>query len=149
MAILKTQRQPPDTYVIDYFLRAHALDPENPMINLTIGLAYIHDALRRQAENRQHSILQGMTFVFRYYDVRSESQHVEEKMEAHYNVARAYHMLGLAHLALPYYWKVLNEVKEDSKEDLIVDAAYNLQTIYMMSGNPEMAHNITKEFLVV
>ena len=119
------------------------------MVNHTIGLAYIHDALKRQVENRQHSILQGMTFVFRYYDARNQSQHIEERLEAHYNVARAYHMLGLVHLALPYYWKVLNEAREDVKEDLVIDAAYNMQTIYMMSGNPEMAQSITKEFLVI
>jgi len=119
------------------------------MINLTIGLAHIHDALKRQVENRQHSLLQGMTFIFRYYDTRSESQLIEERLEAHYNVARAYHMLGLVHLALPYYWKVLNEVGVAIGEDLIIDAAYNMQTIYMMSGNPEMAQSITKEFLVI
>ena len=130
-------------------MRAHALDPDNPMINLTLGLAHIHDALKRQVENRQHSILQGMTFVFRYYDARSESQFIEERLEAHYNVARAYHMLGLVNLALPYYWKVLNKPTEYAKEDLVIDAAYNMQTIYMMSGNPEMAQSITKEFLVI
>ncbi|TAQ84390.1 hypothetical protein B7494_g7286 [Chlorociboria aeruginascens] len=56
------------SYALNYFLRAYALDTSNPIINLTIGLAYIHHALQRQAENRQHLILQGLTFLFRYYD---------------------------------------------------------------------------------
>jgi len=142
-------RKTTDVLLIDYFLRAFALDPHNPIINLTLGLAYLHDSLKRQIENRQHSILQGLTFIFRYYDARSESQHIEERLEAHYNVARAYHMLGLVHLALPYYWKVLNEGSEDIKEGLFMDAAYNMQTIYMMSGNAEMAQSITREFLVI
>lgn len=58
-------------------------------------------------------------------------------------------MLGLIHLALPYYWKVLNETGGDVKEDLVVDTAYNLQIIYMMSGNSELAQSITNEYLVV
>ncbi|TVY19441.1 Transcription factor tau subunit sfc4 [Lachnellula arida] len=136
-------------FALNYFLRAYAVDPNNPMIHLTLGVTYIHDALKRQIENRQHSILQGLTFILRYYDTRSESQHIEERLEAHYNVGRTYHMLGLVHLALPYYWKVLKEGSEDIKEGLTVDAAYNLQTIYMMSGNAEMAQSITKEFLVI
>ncbi|TVY78404.1 Transcription factor tau subunit [Lachnellula suecica] len=134
---------------LNYFFRAHALDPENPMVNLSIGLAYVHYSLKRQVENRQHAILQGLTFMFRYYDTRSVSDFVEERLEAHYNVARVYHMLGLVHLALPYYWKVLNEPKEGVKEDLVLDTAYNMQTIYMSSGNPEMAQSITHQFLVI
>lgn len=142
-------RETTNVLLVDYFLRAYAADPYNPMIHLTLGLTYIHDALKRQIENRQHSILRGLTFILRYYDVRSESQLIEERLEAHYNVARTYHMLGLVHLALPYYWKVLNEGGEDIKEDLTIDAAYNMQTIYMMSGNAEMAQSITREFLVI
>jgi general transcription factor 3C polypeptide 3 (transcription factor C subunit 4) len=119
------------------------------MVNLSIGIAYIHHSHKRLVDNRQHNILQGLTFIFRYYDSRSLSEHVEERIEAHYNVARTYHMLGLVHLALPYYWKVLNESQGGVKEDLVIETAYSMQTIYMMSGNPEMAQSITKEFLVV
>ncbi|RDL40531.1 uncharacterized protein BP5553_00510 [Venustampulla echinocandica] len=136
-------------YAINYFLRAHALDPDNPMINLSIGLAYLHHALKRQAENRQYGILQGLTFILRYYDARKKSDLIEERLEAHHNLARAYHILGLPHLAIPYYWKVLQEHKGDTKENLVIETAYNLQTLYTMSGNPEMAQSVTKEWLVI
>jgi general transcription factor 3C polypeptide 3 (transcription factor C subunit 4) len=126
---------------LDYFYRAHALDPDNPVINLTIGLAYVHYALKRQSENRQHLILQGMTFLFIYYDSRIQSPHIEERQEANYNIARAYHMLGLAHLAIPYYTSVLkaaSEHKGSVRDDLMVDTAYNLQSIYSMAENPAL-----------
>jgi general transcription factor 3C polypeptide 3 (transcription factor C subunit 4) len=136
---------------LDYFFRAYALDPGNPMINLSIGLGYVHYGLKRQSENRQFHLMQGLGFLFRYYESRQISPRVDERQEAHYNIARAYHMLGLAHLALPYYFKVLDEVQGSfvTREDLVRDAAYNLQNIYAMGGNLEMAKYITANWLVV
>lgn len=121
------------------------------MINLSIGLGYVHYALKRQAENRQFHVLQGMAFLFRYYDNRRGSSQVEERQEAHYNIARAYHVLGLTHLALPYYSKVLAEAGDfqSSREDLVREAAYNLQTLYTMGGNVLLAKEVTDEWLVI
>jgi general transcription factor 3C polypeptide 3 (transcription factor C subunit 4) len=119
------------------------------MINLNIGLAYVHYALKRQAENRQHLILQGLTFLFAYYESRSQSSSIEERQEAHYNMARAYHMLGLTHLAIPYYLLVLKKAvgqEESMREDLMIDAAYNLQTIYSMAGNPDLTDTINPSY---
>lgn len=118
-----------------------------------IGLAYISDCLKRQAENRQYSVLQGTTFLLVYYESRKNSEHLEERQEAHYNMARAYHMLGLPHLAIPYYQKVLDEVAEgmprSKREDLVIDTAYNLQTMYAVAGNMELARQVTKRWLVI
>jgi general transcription factor 3C polypeptide 3 (transcription factor C subunit 4) len=135
----------------DYFLRAFALDPGNAMINLNIGLAYVHQSLKRQAENRQHLILQGTTFLFTYYEARKLSSRVEERQEAHYNVARVYHMLGLTSLAIPYYDKVFEEIAdgEEGREDLVVEAAYNISNIYSMAGNVALAHAVTRKWLVI
>lgn len=119
------------------------------MINLSIGLAHLHHALKRQTENRQYGILQGLTFILRYYDARKESDLIEERLEAHHNLARTYHILGLPHLAIPYYWKVLQEHKSGTKEDIVIETAFNLQTLYTMSGNVEMAQSVTKEWLVI
>jgi general transcription factor 3C polypeptide 3 (transcription factor C subunit 4) len=139
--------------VLDYFLRAHALDPENPMINLSTGLAYVHLALKRQTDNRQHNILQGTTFLFRYYNARKSSVHIEERQEAHFNIARTYHMLGLTHLAIPYYNKVLSESSTNSgdwgQENLVIDTVYNLQTLYSTSRNLALAAKITKTWLII
>jgi general transcription factor 3C polypeptide 3 (transcription factor C subunit 4) len=136
-----------------YFFRAYTLDPDNAMINLNIGLAYVQLALKRQCENRQHTILQSLTFMLRYYELRRESKHLEERQEAHFNMGRTYHMLGLVHLAVTYYMKVIEELSKDGKhserEDLVIDTAYNLQTIYTMVGNIELAEAVTRDWLVV
>ncbi len=121
------------------------------MINLSIGLGYVHYGLKRQSENRQFHLMQGLGFLFRYYESRHVSQTIEERQEAHYNIARTYHMLGLAHLAVPYYLKVLEEVQDSivTREDIVRDAAYNLQNVYAMTGNFEMARFVTAKWLVV
>ncbi|RFU27016.1 hypothetical protein B7463_g9320, partial [Scytalidium lignicola] len=122
-------------YALNYFFRALALDPTNP------------------AENRQHLIVQGLTFMFRYYEQRRESFRIEERQEAHYNIARAYNMLGLSNLAAPYYSRVLEEASvcgnQGGSEDLVVEAAYNLQAIYVASGNQNLARAITSRWLVL
>lgn len=120
------------------------------MIKLSIGLGYVHYGLKRQAENRQFHIMQGLTFLLDYYETRRASQHVEERQEASYNVARAYHMLGLSHLALPYYVEVLDDAQSATEqEDLAIDAAFNLQTIYSMGGNMKMTQHITDTWLTI
>jgi general transcription factor 3C polypeptide 3 (transcription factor C subunit 4) len=137
----------------DYFLRALALDPESATINLSVGLAYVHYALRRQADNRQHLILQGMTFMQKYYNSRRTSTKIEERQEGHYNMARVYHMLGLTNLAVPFYDLVFKEIESEGRasgrDDLVTDAAYNLQSIYVRSGNEELATAITMKWLVI
>lgn len=140
-------------YALNYFLRADALDPDNPMICLSIGLAYMHHALKRQAENRQHSVLQGLTFIHSYYMKRKLATSVEERQEAHFNVARCYHLLGLVQLAIPYYWKVFSEVSNNclanQHENVILDTAYNLQSIYLLAGNNKLAQEIVKQWLEI
>lgn len=121
------------------------------MICLSIGLAYVHHALKRQADNRQYHIMQGLSFLFRYYDMRTVSTHIEERQEAHYCIARTYHVVGLTHLALPYYWKVLQEGYGESrtKDDVVRDAAYNIQTMYLSIGNTKLAKAVTQKWLVL
>lgn len=113
----------------------------------------MHHALKRQAENRQHSVLQGLTFIHSYYMKRKLATSVEERQEAHFNVARCYHLLGLVQLAIPYYWKVFSEVSNNcpgnQHENVILDTAYNLQSIYLLAGNNKLAKEIVKQWLEI
>lgn len=126
------------------------------MINLSLALGYIHHALKRQSENRHYLIMQGLSFLFVYYDLRHSSVSLQEKQEAEYNVARAYHMLGLTHLAIPYYQKCL-EFSQDSYnsdsnnfvDDFGRDAAMALQGICVQGCNTEMARAVTERWLVI
>ncbi|XP_044718027.1 transcription factor tau subunit sfc4 [Hirsutella rhossiliensis] len=61
-------------YSLGYFLRARSLDPTNPMINLSLGLAYVHYGLKRQSANRQYLLLQGQAFLSRYLELGQKGQ---------------------------------------------------------------------------
>ncbi|KAI9821550.1 MAG: transcription factor TFIIIC subunit tfc4 [Phylliscum demangeonii] len=154
-------------YALNYFLRAYALDPTNSMVILFIALSYLHCALKRQSSNRHHLIVQGLSFLYDYHRLRSESSDLVERQEAEYNVGRAYHTMGLTHLAMPYYEKVLQlsrsqprhssaELAADAttptksaaaSDDFVLDAAFNLQHIYMAGGNLDQARAVTQEYL--
>ncbi|GKU01821.1 unnamed protein product [Fusarium langsethiae] len=109
------------TYALGYFLRSRALDPDNPMVNLSLGLAYVHYGLKRQSTNRQYLLLQGQSFLSRYAELGSSGplkESSENKAEAYYNIGRLYQLLGINYLALEYYSrakKVLQSHREQAE----------------------------------
>ena len=89
-----------------------------------------------------------------YHDNQQEKGGCSEKQEATYNVARAYHMLGLTHLAIPYYEQCLNlseTVRQQycgtGVEDFAQEAAFALQGIWAASGNEKRAQVVTETWL--
>ncbi|KAK3504725.1 hypothetical protein B0T13DRAFT_14442 [Neurospora crassa] len=157
------------SYALSYFARAASLDPENPLINLSIGLAYVHYALKRQATNRQYLLTQGFAFLFRYYRNRTEEDPtatIGQKMEAHFNMGRAYSLIGLGNLAGGFYRRVLEEAErvrrnqqegEESttekrsrwEETLVVEAAYNVRCMCFLLGDVKGAKAVAERWLVL
>ncbi|KAI9891141.1 MAG: transcription factor TFIIIC subunit tfc4 [Vezdaea aestivalis] len=144
-------------FALNYFFRCFALEPHNPIVCLYIGLSYLHMATKRQSENRHQLIMQGTTFMYKYWKTRSKSKLLVERMEAEYNIARGWHAIGLNHLAVGYYQRVLEFAKEakDNEEDggrkerYELDAAYNLKIMVTMSRNPALAGSFVADWLVV
>ncbi|CAK7230546.1 transcription factor TFIIIC subunit tfc4 [Sporothrix eucalyptigena] len=154
-------------FALNYYQRALALDPDNPVISLCIGLSYMHWALKRQADNRQYLLMQGFTFLYRYAETRlatakgnSSPNDVHARREVFYNLGRAYHLLGLHALATEFYGKVLEEADPDkdvedhnrlqsSYPDLRTEAAYNMRTCYLLAGNHEAALQVSRTHLVL
>ncbi|KAJ5106297.1 hypothetical protein N7456_002972 [Penicillium angulare] len=171
---------------LNYFFRAYALDPENPACLLSIALSYIQHSFKRQSENRHYLIMQGLSFLNEYRRVRVKpGSPLHERQEVEFNFARAWHGLGLAHLAIPGYEKVLkigqeiqeqaiasvtpaddtdvdmDEAEESSQvidqnqtskrfvEDFTREAAYALQCIHAMGGDPKLARDVTEKWLVI
>lgn len=143
------------TFALNYFVRAAALDPENLMVNISIGQAYLHYGLKRQTENRQQSITQGLLFLHRYYDMKlAQALTSGQRQEAHYNLARTYHEIGLAHLAAEFYKRVFREVESESDdgtghEDLAREAAFNLQQFCLIGGDMEAVRDLGERWLVL
>ncbi|GAA5921558.1 hypothetical protein JCM1841_000569 [Sporobolomyces salmonicolor] len=154
---------------IIYLLRAYEIDKTQPLINLALGIAYLQRAMSRQTDNRQHQIAQGLAFLNQYRKLRGPSQ------EAEYNLARAFHHLGLQSHAMKHYESSLSlalpapppsladavDVDENAgadadatgsalKEfgDLTKAAAYNLTVLHAVSGQPELARKVAERWLV-
>ena len=158
---------------LNYYFRAYAMTPDDPVLNLSIGLAYIQHAMKRLSENRQYQIQQGLAFVSRYYDLRTKDNLAVHCSEAEFNVGRVWHSLGLLTQAIPSYQRCMalsERVRQEAKnksgdesgdedldmdleqgpiEDFATEAAFALQSIYALSGNFEGARKVTEEVLVI
>lgn len=146
------------------YLEAYKLQPDNPLINLCVGTSFINLALGFRVNNKNQCVLQGFAFLHNYQRLCNSNQ------ESNYNLARAYHHVGLVHLAVIYYEKVLAHCEEDHPIprlpnedatfvseiqpklvncghcDLRKEAAYNLHLIYKTSGAVDLARQILKDY---
>ncbi|KAF7191714.1 Transcription factor tau subunit sfc4 [Pseudocercospora fuligena] len=120
---------------LPYYYRALAIQPENICVNLSIAAMWIQNSMKRQVSNRQFGITQGLSFLYRYYDLRVASGKVCHLQEAEYNTARMWHYLGLTHLAMPAYENVLGlseQVQAEARRNMSagdgeVDGRFTLQ----------------------
>jgi general transcription factor 3C polypeptide 3 (transcription factor C subunit 4) len=71
-----------------YYTKAYRLAPNDPMINLSLGIAHLQRAMQRKSQNRHHHIICGFTYIFNYQELVGETQ------ETCYNLGRAFHHLG-------------------------------------------------------
>ncbi|XP_048758832.1 general transcription factor 3C polypeptide 3-like isoform X2 [Ostrea edulis] len=121
--------------------------PEDPLVNLCIGLTFIHLAGQKFSSKKHSLFCQGLTFLNNYTELRGECQ------ETYYNMGRALHQLGLTYAAVHYYKKGLSypPVVEDEENrfDLTRQLAYNLMLIYKNSGSDALARQIMHQYLVI
>ncbi|XP_047955109.1 general transcription factor 3C polypeptide 3-like isoform X1 [Salvia hispanica] len=144
------------------YLHAYKLMPDNPLINLCGGTALINLSLGLRLQNKHQTFLQGLAFLYNNLRLCGDSQ------EALYNIARAYHHVGLVSLAAQYYEKALTtrekdypiptlpyenqnatKIKMPGYCDLRREAAYNLHLIYKQSGAFDLARQVLKDHLVL
>ncbi|KAH7427586.1 hypothetical protein KP509_10G050600 [Ceratopteris richardii] len=150
------------------YLQAHKLQPEDPFINLCVGVSLINLSLGARLTNRNQCVMQGFAFLHKYHELSENSQ------ESNYNLARAYHHVGFVTIAVHYYEKVLAHPEKDyprtntledpfvtfgdslqsSEADGIVkgmcdlrrEAAFNLHLIYKKSGAIDLARQVLQDF---
>ncbi|XP_064605107.1 general transcription factor 3C polypeptide 3-like [Liolophura sinensis] len=122
-------------------------DPNNALLNLCIGLTFVHMAAQKFADKRHALLTQGCSFLHKYMDLRGECQ------EAYYNLGRAMHQLDLKYAAVYYYKKALNTppaiVDDEGIFDLRREAAYNLSQIYRASKSDDYARMLLQQYCVV
>lgn len=126
---------------LGYFLRAWSLDHENPMVNLSLGLAYVHYGLKRQSTNRQYLLLQGQAFISHY--VQSGENEPQRQAERYYNVGRLFQLLGIGYLSLQYYTRALEANKSAGEKKLLKDIILINEIISLLStNNKNLAHQL-------
>lgn len=150
------------TSALNYFFRAFALTPEDPVLSLCIGVAYYQHAMKRNSENRQYQIQQGIAFLTRYQDLRNKSKLALHQQETEFNLGRIYHGLGLISQAIPYYERCIalsERVRQEAgekwgqdhghAENFATEASFALQSIYVISGDFEAASRVTESGLIL
>ncbi|KAI8325363.1 TPR-like protein, partial [Martensiomyces pterosporus] len=139
------------TSIIQYTL-AYTLMPSDPSIALNLGVSYLIYSGKSDIGNRHKVVLQGMAYIQRYAELRD----FIVTQEIAYNYARAFHHLGLSHLAVDYYQRVFDlpislqpddggEDAEVARRDLKQEAAYNLAAIYVSSGSVHLARDLLRK----
>lgn len=137
------------TYAISYFLRARSLDPRNPMVNLSLGLAYVHYGLKRQSTNRQYLLLQGQAFLAQYFEA-GESEGARPLAERYYNTGRLFQLLGLSQLGSNLYSNAIEANNaEHHNTDIDTLVAINSFMSFLAAGNKTAAFSLLKKKLIL
>ncbi|CAO1612960.1 unnamed protein product [Sympodiomycopsis kandeliae] len=143
-----------------YSLRAYSRLPHDPLICLTVGIACLGRMTNRQTDNRHHLLIQGLSFLNRYRQLRCSSTNNRKTtswMEATYNFARALHSLGLLSMAVPKYESVLAayDAHASSSDKAMVgfdchrEAAWNLSLICSINGDVRYAKRLMTKYLAI
>eukprot|EP01126_Amoeba_proteus_P024718 TRINITY_DN2482_c0_g1_i15.p1 TRINITY_DN2482_c0_g1~~TRINITY_DN2482_c0_g1_i15.p1 ORF type:complete len:516 (+),score=77.64 TRINITY_DN2482_c0_g1_i15:1405-2952(+) len=123
---------------LDKYVEAYKVDPKLPIVLLCIGVCYLNQSMSRTTAERHLTVLNAFAYFQKYYVLSKRS------MEATYNLARAFHQIGLFYLSIPLYNKVIW-----SDSDMKKEAAFNLSLIYRSSGSTELARKVLMENIVI
>lgn len=178
-------------YALAHYASVARAAPRCALVALCMGVQYLQAALSRRTRNRNEQVLRAFVHLNRYRELRVAGAGGYETgvgeddapaatagpvapiglraavvaAEADYNVGRGFHMMGLLHLAVPLYRRVLaaplpSTVTEadgggggrglppQSWLDVRRDAAFNLAAIYTsVPGNEAVAVAETREVL--
>ncbi|KAI8066425.1 hypothetical protein BC940DRAFT_275295 [Gongronella butleri] len=156
-----------------FYMRSFAVNPDDPLNTLCIAIANLMRGMQRRTDNRHLQVIKAMEFLGHYARLRNHNQ------EAEYNMGRAFHAIGLSHLAVRHYERALvlpsaanegkvapkamehiytypspdmdvdNDEMDYDPTDLSREAAYNLHLIYMTSGAPAMAQLLLMKYCTI
>lgn len=131
-----------------YLLKLYHTYPNNPDLLFLLALANLQRSLQRKTLNTNFQILQGFTFMLEYIKTKDQNDPYE-RMESYYNLGRSFNLLGLDHIAIGFYEKVLEIKVDDPAYDLKREAAHNLYIIYNINKNFKQAEHIMDQYLVI
>ncbi|KAG4078553.1 hypothetical protein HA402_002667 [Bradysia odoriphaga] len=123
---------------------------KSPLLALLIAITYSHLGQQKFIEKKHAIIAHSLSYSSKYQELREDvAPH-----EVHYNLGRLHHHLGINHIAVHHYKKVLSyssDLIDKNREylDLKKEAAFNLHLIYKKSGNLYLARKCLYDYIVV
>ncbi|XP_036144134.1 uncharacterized protein LOC105834969 isoform X2 [Monomorium pharaonis] len=130
-------------YALNGYMSLFKVAP-GALLALLIGVTQLQMACQKMSAKKNQLVIQALGFFKKYMQLRGK----EGQQESYYNLARAFHQIGLLPSAIHFYKLVL---KEDSGNlvkqyanllDLRREAAFNLHLIYLQSENHLLARII-------
>ncbi|KAJ2613864.1 transcription factor TFIIIC subunit tfc4 [Coemansia sp. RSA 1365] len=168
-----------NTSIVQYTV-ALSLTPQEPSLALYLGVAYLsHTGKRGETIKDQANVIRGMSYIQRYAELKcveelkatdkwSQDMCKDKKpldvvvtQEIAYNLARAFHFVGLLDLACAYYNRVFKlpvavsafRGSADQLPEFLCDmkreAAYNLASIYVASGSVLRAKRLIQKYCTI
>ncbi|GMM27820.1 transcription factor TFIIIC subunit [Martiniozyma asiatica (nom. inval.)] len=144
---------------IVYLIKLYKHFDDNPELLFLLALSNLYRSVQRKTLNTSFQILQGFTYLQEWMQAKEKAAKGKgrkldgyDHMENYYNIGRAFHMLGLDHLAVSLYEKCLQvgeNMQVDKRWDLRKEAAHNLICIYSGSGNWEESEKLMEKYLVI
>ncbi|XP_011067135.1 PREDICTED: general transcription factor 3C polypeptide 3 isoform X1 [Acromyrmex echinatior] len=135
-------------YALNGYMSLFKVAP-SALLALLIGVTQLHMACQKMSAKKNQLVIQALAFFKKYMQLRGE----EGQQETYYNMARAFHQIGLLPSAIHFYKLVLNEnpgdlVKQHANLlDLRKEAAFNLHLIYLQSDNHLLARMYLENYI--
>ncbi|EFN71324.1 General transcription factor 3C polypeptide 3 [Camponotus floridanus] len=137
-------------YALNGYISLFKVAP-NALLALLIGVTQLQMACQKMSVKKNQLIIQALAFFKKYMQLRGK----DGKQETYYNMARAFHQIGLFPSAIHFYKLVLEEdpgdlVKQHANLlDLKKEAAFNLHLIYLQSENHLLARMYLENYITI
>ena len=135
------------------FARCFSVAPNEPIVCLCAAVAAAHHATESDfgadERPRRAAAVKAAAFFQRARSLRAAcSPTTAGEQEGDYNLARGLHQIGLPHLAVPLYEKVLDRNEHagvPAAANLAFEAAHNLALIYKNAGAANLARDVLRK----
>jgi len=127
-------------------------------LQLMLGVTFLQHAMKRTVSRKRfEEALKGLAFVKRYVRLSQSKGTATQRIESAYNLARAFHLLGLFAMAQTLYEKVIRDIGRHCEGDsatmrlvpVLRYCAYNLAKIYLRAGQTALASDTLKRNIIV
>lgn len=137
-------------YALNGYISLFKVAP-SALLALLIGVTQLQMACQKMSAKKNQLVIQAFAFFKKYMQLRGK----DGKQETYYNMARAFHQIGLLPSAIHFYKLVLEEdpgdlVKQHANLlDLKREAAFNLHLIYLQSENHLLARMYLENYITI